>query len=972
MLTYYLLSFFYNIIFITHAIGSYNINYDNNILVFNDVDPKYTINMSSEGIYIISIIDLEDKNVAEDSTVQSNQQDDSAQDNETELIDEGIDKDKSIVTASKPKIKEIDVMQFNKDMRNFLFFNSFSNIGRRYYLSIDSNWTLSSRYVDGKLIIDFVKKNINRLLTDVKNLNAKKVKKENKSILNINLKDMATYERAIFWKSGWLWLAIKKSDPKNTQAVNLAKQILIRSAGLVLTTENVVNDAKYIVIRMVLDPNYTADFELADEDLIMNFFVKRNYTNYRTNRKVAVYLQNNEKINNHILLLTQDNNAYLKVVDPSLGRSFAIFMVNYLNTYVEQEYDYSGIKLIKTINGIVVLDNESIKYNYKNSYIEIYSEDEMINFSQYSAEQQIDENKLLNYVSQAFLFNQTMISFGDLFFFKKQYHMYNIINSVNEEAKHSGRLILARFFLVNGMINETVSVLDNIDRRYLLSKTRDINNFYNLYGLIYYLSERYNTALSLFSKQLKKISDKKSKAEIKFFIRLIRLLKYKNKNDLKYVLKNLIIIRPYPVWLKSKITFQIADAAIEKNNTDGIFQLINSINFLSSNLLYKDALIYRKAMLYYKKQDYDKQNSYFAKLFDSSKNYYSTMAKYYYYTSLYDRGKLSDKDYISELESIRYNWRDSGQFEYNIVSKLSDLYLNLGYYKRSMNLRHKLILKLDDDILINKATSTIKNHFTDIMTNNNYNLSDFELLILYNDFNELLPVGNKGDLIVNRVIDAMINLDLLDKASDLLQRYVEYRFNGVNKINNSIKLSLVYLLNKQPRKAFLALLKIDNSAPKVMQEQKRYLLAFSLMRLKYYNYAIAVLSDDRAYEANLLRADIYWRSGQWNQYILSVKEILPNNVLTIKTERQIKIIFNMLIAAQLDQDVNLVNDLYNKYYVAIEKTIYKDAFDIIFDQKQVDVNKLDEYVKSANKFSLFMSKYLSQLEFIKNKDIVLN
>ena len=49
-------------------------------------------------------------------------------------------------------------------------------------------------------------------------------------------------------------------------------------------------------------------------------------------------------------------------------------------------------------------------------------------------------------------------------------------------------------------------------------------------------------------------------------------------------------------------------------------------------------------------------------------------------------------------------------------------------------------------------------------------LSGVEALALYFDFKEFAPLGRRGDEIVRRLSDRLVELDLLDSAGELLQQ----------------------------------------------------------------------------------------------------------------------------------------------------------------------------------------------------------
>src|SRR5260370_16351885 len=86
-------------------------------------------------------------------------------------------------------------------------------------------------------------------------------------------------------------------------------------------------------------------------------------------------------------------------------------------------------------------------------------------------------------------------------------------------------------------------------------------------------------------------------------------------------------------------------------------------------------------------------------------------------------------------------------------------------------------------------------------------------LALYDEFRELTPAGGKGDDIIRKLADRLVDIDLLDRAAELLDNQIRNRLKGRDKARVGPRLALVHLLDRKPQAALEAL-DIAGTAPR--------------------------------------------------------------------------------------------------------------------------------------------------------------
>src|SRR6185295_262500 len=73
------------------------------------------------------------------------------------------------------------------------------------------------------------------------------------------------------------------------------------------------------------------------------------------------------------------------------------------------------------------------------------------------------------------------------------------------------------------------------------------------------------------------------------------------------------------------------------------------------------------------------------------------------------------------------------------------------------------------------------------------------------EFKDLTPVGASGDRMIRMLSARLVSVDLLDKAAELLQYQVDNRLDGVGQAQVAADLASIYLADRQPEKAMMAI-----------------------------------------------------------------------------------------------------------------------------------------------------------------------
>ncbi|WP_146140241.1 hypothetical protein [Alsobacter soli] len=221
---------------------------------------------------------------------------------------------------------------------------------------------------------------------------------------------------------------------------------------------------------------------------------------------------------------------------------------------------------------------------------------------------------------------------------------------------------------------------------------------------------------------------------------------------------------------------------------------------------------------------------------------------------------------IGDLEVLSVSWRGD-ETEVKTLATLGRLYAEDERWRDAFRTaRQASTLFPDDDAtrsLYDEAASRFEQLFLEGKADA---IPRIDALALYFDFKEFTPPGRRGDEMIRRLAERLVSLDLLGEAADLLQYQVDNRLNGAAKAGVATRLAVLYLMNRQPAKAYKALM--DSRLAELPQELKRgrsLLEARALSDLSRTDLALEMIDAESGPDVERLRADVLWQGRRWRE-----------------------------------------------------------------------------------------------------------
>lgn len=230
------------------------------------------------------------------------------------------------------------------------------------------------------------------------------------------------------------------------------------------------------------------------------------------------------------------------------------------------------------------------------------------------------------------------------------------------------------------------------------------------------------------------------------------------------------------------------------------------------------------------------------------------------------KGKLDDEKLLAELDRLRVMWRGDA-LELKILNLIGQKSLAKGKIVAALGAMGAAVrnfpLSNEAQVLGAKMPEIFADYF---IGPGSKEMSGVQALAFYYDFQDLTPIGQRGDELIRNLAERLVSIDLLPQAEVLLRYQVEQRLYGsVAKAQVSARLAGVYLLDDKPKDALQVLrATAQNQLPADLRDKRQMLEARALASLKQYELALDLLSEIDDKKAEDLRAEIYWESESWD------------------------------------------------------------------------------------------------------------
>lgn len=332
-------------------------------------------------------------------------------------------------------------------------------------------------------------------------------------------------------------------------------------------------------------------------------------------------------------------------------------------------------------------------------------------------------------------------------------------------------------------------------------------------------------------------------------------------------------------------------------------------------------------------------------------------------------GKLSDDKLVEELTKLRMAWRGD-DLERRILTRLSELLLKKGDVVEALGAMRVAATNFPDSDEAHALGARMPDIFADyFIGKGSEELTPVQALAFYYNFQDLTPIGQKGDELIRHLAERLVSIDLLAQAEVLLRYQVEQRLYGsVAKAQVAARLAGVYLLDGKPRDALQIIrATAQNQMPEEIDVQRRLLEARALASLKQYDLALDLLSEIPGASSEKLRADIFWEAQRWGEagqaarVLADASDAAGKPGAPLSSEGRFEVMRSAIAYSLADDDEGLAH-LRETYAARMADTPEASGFAIVSDpieRSGVAFRDLASRIASVNMMERFVASLKS-------------
>lgn len=316
----------------------------------------------------------------------------------------------------------------------------------------------------------------------------------------------------------------------------------------------------------------------------------------------------------------------------------------------------------------------------------------------------------------------------------------------------------------------------------------------------------------------------------------------------------------------------------------------------------------------------------------------------------HEMGLLDDAGLIDELEALQYMWRGD-DLELAVLEKLGSMKIAHGDVADGLTILRTAVGHYPETDRGRRIASQMTDVFTDLFLGGAADeLEAVEALTIYYNFRELTPIGRRGDALIRKLADRLVEVDLLDKAADLLSHQVENRLRGTARAQVAAKLALIQLMDHKPQEALQAIRSTRQvRLPDDLTRRRRLLEARALVDLGLFDHALDLMSEMEGSDVESFRADVYWESQQWADASGLFESALGErwrDPLALSDQERFDVM-RMVIGYSLADDAVGVERVRSKYGALMRDGPDAASFAIVTDPIQTDGLAFRELARSV-------------------------
>jgi len=330
---------------------------------------------------------------------------------------------------------------------------------------------------------------------------------------------------------------------------------------------------------------------------------------------------------------------------------------------------------------------------------------------------------------------------------------------------------------------------------------------------------------------------------------------------------------------------------------------------------------------------------------------------------------MTKREATEELEKQRFAWRGDDR-EFDLLRRLGALYLEQDKCREALQTLRQAATHFRNHPDAKAVTKQMSDTFNGLYLEDKADaLQPVTAIAIYEEFKELTPAGSRGDTMIQKLADRLVGVDLLDRAAALLEGQIKFRLQGAERARVGARLALIHLLARKYGDAERVIrATASGGLTPDLTQQRNHLLVQALMGQKRFADGLALLEPDQSLDGELLRSEIYWTMGNWNDAAQSLQRVVTASGARrgeALDRKQARYMLNLATAMTLSGNERGLARIRASFGQAMANTEMAKAFDLIAARPALGLiapASVDERVAVAQNFKTFLTAYRERLE----------
>ena len=712
------------------------------------------------------------------------------------------------------------------------------------------------------------------------------------------------------------------------------------------------------VLRLRTQPGINPIARREGFDWIIDFRKKP----IRPRNQITVEATTDADIGPQLLFPTADPGALINLFDPDVGDTLRIATFKDPGFGMNGRRVYPEFTILPSAQGLVIqpaIDDLLLDRDLNGFQL---TSPEGLHISAVSPEAPVSSGPELSSRRLFDLSNWKKGEYED--YLEAEQALYRAVTEVPPEKINDARLDLARFYVARRRGPEAVGVIKVIEGEDPTVNARP--EFRALRGAAKFLNRDY-------ADSLRDLNDPRLNgfAEIAIW-RGAALAKSEQWQDAEKSFKSgdsLLLRYPYP--LRGMLGILRVESALVNRSLQSadswLKELDRDVDALSRGEL--AALRFYQARVAFTYNDLDTADLLWQDLAAGNDWKYSVLSKYALVNMNLKQDTMSRDEAANILDSLSYQWRGDG-FELQVLRRLGEIYIEDNDYMNGLGAMRTAVTYFGEDPIAQGIKADMLDIFRRLYLEGEADrLPPLRALAIYDEFRELTPSGPDGDLMIEKLADRLIAVDLLSRAAALLEHQIKFRLLGEEKARVGAKLALIRLIDGDPQGA-LGALNATNfpELDRDLENDRRRLRAKASYENGQTDEAIKLLAGDISIEADMLRRDIYWNEENWAEVAKVLQRLAgdpPEEAEIGLDDEKARFVLNWAVALLLNSDddgIALLNDLYGP---AMANSSLASTYRFIATPVQSgNTAKLQDTIQqlaNSDMFNAFMNNYRDKL-----------